>query len=269
MRKALLVPVLFIFLCSCALNNVKTDDDLKKYFDEYHVDGSFAMFDNSRGQHTIYNGKRDTTRFMPASTFKIVNALIALQTGRLATDSSIIPWDGIVRENSEWNRDLSLYQAFRLSSVPHFQWIARQVGRDTMQKFLDSVHYGNMKIGPRIDSFWLDNSLKISPDEQVGLVKMLYFRQFTFFRQSVQDEVKRMMIQENNTTYQMAYKTGWGKTVDGNELGWVVGWIEENRHVYFFSLNMESPDHEIDMREVRKKILNNILTYLGFFKGKM
>jgi len=103
MRKAFLVPVLFIFLCSCALNNVKTDDDLKKYFDEYHVDGSFAMFDNSRGQHTIYNGKRDTTRFMPASTFKIVNALIALQTGRLTTDSSIITLVKTVKVNGFQN----------------------------------------------------------------------------------------------------------------------------------------------------------------------
>ena len=77
------------------------------------------------------------------------------------------------------------------------------------------------------------------------------------------------MIWENNTNYQLAYKTGWGKTVKGNELGWAVGWIEENRHVYFFSLNFESPDHNINMMEVRKKILTNILADLGFFKGKM
>src|SRR6187551_3182456 len=125
MRKTSFALLLFVLVSSCALNNVKNDDELKKYFDEFHVDGSFALYDNSRGQHTIYNGKRDTTRFMPASTFKIVNALVALQTGRLTSDSSIIPWDGIVRKNQEWNRDLSLYQAFRVSAVPHFQWIAR------------------------------------------------------------------------------------------------------------------------------------------------
>lgn len=268
MRKLIwLLPI--IVLVSCSRTNVEIREDLKKHFDAQKVEGSFAMFDNSRGQHIIYNPQRDTTRFMPASTFKIVNALVALQTGRLATDSSIIPWDSVVRSNPEWNRDLPLYEAFRVSSVPHFQWIARQVGRDTMQRYLDSIHYGNMKIGPKIDSFWLDNTLKISPDEQVGLVKMVYFRQFKFMRQSVQEQVKRMMIQENNTTYQLAYKTGWGKTEAGNELGWMVGWIEENRHVYFFALNLESPDHQINMREVRKQLLTAILTDLGFFKGKM
>lgn len=268
MIRTLGVLFFIILASSCTMNNVENDSSLKKYFDEYNVDGSFAMFDNSRGQHVIYNGKRDTTRYMPASTFKIVNALVGLHTGRVTSDSTVIPWDGVIRENPDWNRDLSLYQAFRLSAVPHFQWLARSIGKDTMQRFLDSVHYGNMKIGTRVDSFWLDGTLKISPDEQVGLVKRLYFRQLPF-RQSVQEEVKKMMIQENNTTYQLAYKTGWGNTDKGNEMGWVVGWVEENRHVYFFALNFESPDHKINMVEVRMKILTNILSHIGFFKGKM
>ena len=258
-----------ILVCfSCTLNNIKNADQLKKYFDEYKVDGCFALYDNSRGEHTVYNEKRDTTRFSPASTFKILNALIALQTGRLTDDSSMIKWDSVVRDRPEWNQNLSLYHAFRVSAVPHFQEVARMIGRDTMQKWLDSTHYGNMVIGPAVDQFWLNNSLKISNDEQVWLAKLLYFRQLPF-RHSVQEEVKKMMIWENNTNYQLAYKTGWGKTVSGNELGWIVGWIEENRHVYFFSMNFETADHQIDMVTVRKKILMNILTEVGFFKGRM
>ncbi len=259
---------LVLFCFSCTTNNIKNADNLKKYFDEYKVDGCFALYDNSRGEHTVYNEKRDTTRYSPASTFKIVNALIALHTGRVTNDSTIIKWDSVVRERPEWNRDLSIYQAFRVSAVPHFQQVARMIGKDTMQKWLDSTHYGNKKIGPAIDQFWLDNSLLISNDEQVWLAKLLYFRQLPF-RHSVQEEVKRMMIQENTTNYQLAYKTGWGKTVSGNELGWIVGWIEENRHVYFFSMNLESADHNINMTEVRKKILMNILTDIGFFKNRM
>jgi len=227
-------------LGSCTVNNVEEDDSLKVFFDEFNVDGTFAMFDNSRGQHVIYNLKRDTTRFMPASTFKI----------------------------ADWNKDLTLAEAFNVSSVPHFQQLARSIGRDTMRAWLDSLSYGDEKMGPNIDSFWLDNSLKISADAQVWLVKMLYFKQLPF-RASVQEQVKRMMIKENNTIYQLAYKTGWGKTDSGNELGWIIGWIEENRHVYFFAMNLESSDHTIDMKRVREKILKNILTKQGFFQGKM
>lgn len=257
-----------LFLGACTVNNVQEDDSLKVYFDEYKVEGTFAMFDNSRGQHIIYNLKRDTTPYMPASTFKIVNALVALQTGRMTSENSIIKWDGVVRNNADWNKDLTLAQAFKVSAVPHFQQLARSIGRDTMRAWLDSLSYGNEKMGPYIDSFWLDNSLKISADAQVWLVKMLYFKQLPF-RASVQEQVKKMMIKENNTIYQLAYKTGWGKTDNGNELGWIVGWIEENRHVYFFAMNLESPDHNLDMKIVREKILTKILTKQGFFQGKM
>src|SRR4030095_11328528 len=100
-------------LFSCSPNNVKVDDSLRKFFDEEKVEGCFAMFDNTRGEFTIYNLKRDTTRFTPASTFKIVNALVALQTGRLTDDSTIVKWDSVTRERLEWNQDLSLYRAFR------------------------------------------------------------------------------------------------------------------------------------------------------------
>lgn len=268
MRNWIVLAGIILVFGACAVNNVEEDTSLKTYFDEYKVDGTFAMFDNSRGQHVIYNLKRDTMRFTPASTFKIVNALIALQTGRITSDSSIIKWDGVERSNPEWNKDLRLIDAFKVSAVPHFQQLARSIGRDTMRAWLDSVNYGNEKMGTSVDSFWLDNSLKISADAQVWLVKMLYFKQLPF-RASVQEQVKKMMIKENNTAYQLAYKTGWGKTDEGNELGWVVGWIEENRHVYFFAMNFETPDHSIDMVKVRENILKNILTRQGFFKGKM
>ena len=262
---AALILVLF---SGCRQNNVTLDDSLKKYFDQGKVDGCFALYNNALNQFTIYNMKRDTTRMLPASTFKIVNALVALQTGRVTDDSTIIRWDSVVRPRTETNRDLSLYQAFRISSVPHFQSIARSIGKDTMRAWMDSLQYGNKNLGTQIDQFWLDNSLKISPDEQLGLVKRLYFRQLPF-RASVQDIVKRMMIQENNTTYQLAYKTGLGKDDKGQNIAWVLGWIEENRHVYPFVLNLGTADDATDLTTVRTDILKGILTQLGFFKGKM
>ena len=253
----------------CTVNNVDVDDSLGQPFEEAGAKGTFGMFDNSRGRFTIYNLDRFKERFSPASTFKIVNAMIGLQTGRLTTDSTVIPWDGVQRERPEWNQDLSLYRAFRYSSVPHFQTLARSIGRDTMQRWLDTLKYGNMRIGSAVDSFWLDTTLQISPDEQLGLVKRLYFRQLPF-RASVQESVKKMMIQENNALYQLAYKTGMGRTREGRPMAWMVGWIEENRHVYPFVLNLDVKPQDGDrLSDIRVKILKDILARLGFFQGKM
>jgi beta-lactamase class D len=49
----------------------------------------------------------------------------------------------------------------------------------------------------------------------------------------------------------------------------VVGWVEENKHPYFFVLNLESSDPGLDMKNVRMKILKDILGQLGFLQGKM
>ena len=95
--------------------------------------------------------KLDTQRFLPASTFKIVNSLIGIETGKIIDEKMIIPWDGVKRWNKDWNQDLTMEQAFKLSAVPYFQEVARRIGRDTMQQWIDTLKYGNMNIsGPLI-----------------------------------------------------------------------------------------------------------------------
>jgi len=260
---------LICLLNACSPNNVKEDKSLSTYFDENKVEGCFALMDNGTGNFTVHNLPRyRDSSYLPASTFKIVNSLIGLQTGKISSDSMVIQWDGVKRRVEDWNKDLTMYEAFRVSAVNYYQEVARRIGIDTMQQWLDSLHYGTQKITSPIDSFWLDNSLKIKPDEELGLVKRLYFDQLPFFK-TYQEMVKRAMLFENTTNYRLAYKTGWGFTEQGHSIGWVVGWIEENNHPYFFVLNIESPDKDYDMWNVRLKILKDILKKLGFFAGKM
>lgn len=261
-----LVFCLFIF-SSCTVNKAKEDESLKKYFDENKVDGCFTMLNNQDGKVTVYNMKYDTMRFSPASTFKILNSLVGLQTGVITDEKMVIKWDGVKRMNEAWNKDMDMTEAFKASSVPWYQEVARRIGKDTMQRWIDSLGYGNRKIAGPIDSFWLNNTLKISPDEQLGFVKKLYFDQLPF-RKSVQQLVRDAMLQENNTAYQLSYKTGWGFGEDGNAIGWMTGWIEENKHVYFFVTFVKAPVKDIDMETVRMNITKGILKQLGFFEGR-
>lgn len=265
------VPFLLVIalLSACSSNNVKQDKSLQKYFDENKVEGCFAIMDNASGKFTVHNLARyRDSSYLPASTFKIVNSLIGLQTGKIVNDSMVIKWDGVTRRVADWNKDLTMYEAFRVSSVYYYQEVARRIGKDTMQFWLDSLGYGTKKIKGAVDSFWLNNTLKVTPDEQLGLVKRLYFDQLPFFK-SYQEVVKRAMLFEENTNYLLGYKTGWGFKENGNAIGWVVGWIEENKHPYFFVLNIESPDKDFDMWTVRMKMLKDILKHLGFLEGKM
>lgn len=253
---------------ACSANKAKIDNSLKKYFDSAKVDGCFSMVNNQTGAVTVYNMRLDTQRVLPASTFKIVNSLIGLETGKITDEKMLIKWDGIKRWNADWNQDLTMEQAFKVSAVNYYQEVARRIGRDTMKRWIDSLHYGNMNISGPIDSFWLNNTLKISPDEQLGLVKKLYFDKLPFAKRT-QQIVRDVMLQENNTQYKLSYKTGWGWDENQNAIGWVVGWIEENKHVYFFVTLVKSPDKNIDMQAVRMKITKGILNQYEFFKGEM
>jgi beta-lactamase class D len=260
----LLISILFH---SCSINNINIDNDLKKYFDAHNATGTFAMFDNAQAQFTIYDSATYRKRFTPASTFKIVNSLIGLETGIISDEKMVIKWDGVARERTELNKDMSMEEAFKLSSVPYYQEVARRIGRDTMQFWIDSLSYGNKNISGPIDSFWLNNTLQISPDEQLGLVKRLYFEQLPFQKRT-QQIVRKVMLQDDNTLYKLGYKTGWGFDEQKNNIGWIVGWIEENRHPYFFVLLIKNSDGSYDMQKQRLGLLKDILKHYDFMQGK-
>lgn len=266
-RMRFLLLTCCVALFSCAPNNVTVDDSIEPLFKKHGVEGCFAVLDNGTSEITVYNLPRyRDSSFLPASTFKIVHSLIGLQTGIISSDSMVIPWDGMTRRVDAWNRDLNMYEAFRASSVPWYQQVARRIGRDTMQRFLDSLSYGTKKIQSGIDTFWLDNSLQISPDEQLGLAKRLYFDQLPFHKYN-QQIVKNAMLFEQNNQYSLSFKTGLGFKENGAQLAWIVGWIVENKHPYFFVLNLESSDPAADLVKARMDILKTALAEWGFLKG--
>jgi len=264
--------LLTIALAACSPNNVTVDNSVKKYFDQNKVTGCFGLFDNGQGHFTVYNLPRfsDST-YLPASTFKIVNSLIGLEAGVVQDTNTVFKWDSVPRSRPECNKDLTMWSAFRESCVPWYQELARRIGKPAMQHWLDTLGYARRKdtfhIQNNIDTFWLDNSAKVTADEQLGLVKKLYFDQLPFQKRS-QRMLRDMMLWENNANYKLSYKTGWGYTEKDHSLGWIIGWIEENNHPYFFVLQVETPDKNADIRAIRLNILKAILKEYGFFQGR-
>ena len=269
--KYVFTALVLIGIGACNRNNVTVDDSLGKHFEQHKVTGTFGLYDNGKGEFTVYNLKRfKDSAYLPASTFKIINSLIGIETGRIVNEKMVIAWDGKTRSVPEWNQDLNMTQAFKTSAVPYYQEVARRIGKDTMQYWLDSLGYGSRykrAVISSVDTFWLDNSVKVTADEQLGIVKKLYFNQLPFQKRTLRI-VKDVIVMEKNSNYILAYKTGLGNTENGNTLGWVVGWIEENRHPYFFAMNVEGAPG-LDMKNMRMDMLKSILTQLGFLQGKM
>ncbi len=260
----LLIP---FFFAACSQNNVTVDDSLKKYFDSAGVTGTFALFDNGQGHFTIYDLPRyRDSAYQPSSTFDIIQTLIAVQIGILQNDSSPMP--AALTTNANPAAPLTLRQAFEsdTSGKAGFVHLAERIGKDSLKKWIDSLHYGNRDMGGEPNLFWQNNHLKITADEQLGLIKKLYFNQLPFF-QRTQKLALSLMPSEGNSNYHLYYKTATGIRENGNNIAWIMGWVEENKHPYFFVLNLESADPQKDLQQAGLQIAKSIFTQLGFFNG--
>lgn len=212
--------------------------DLAETFAAAGTEGTIAVLELRRDKMVMTDETRARRRELPASTFKVPHALIALETGVVAdADGEIIHWDGVPREIEEWNRDHTLRSAMKYSVVPVFQQIARRVGAERMQKYVDAFDYGNRDIGGAIDRFWLDGNLRISPLEQIQFFARLCRRDLPVSARSL-DLVADIVPVEKLKNAAIHAKTG---TVvrDKPVLGWLVGWADGGEDVAIFAMNID------------------------------
>jgi beta-lactamase class D len=257
--KYYIVLVLFV-VSSIYPQKIEEKKDLKKYFDEYGHDGCFVLYDLNKDSYLKYNSQRCSEEFIPASTFKIFNSLVGLETGAVKDEFEIFKWDSVNRFYDSWNQDLDMVNAFKYSGVWYYQELARRIGEEQMQHYISLNQYGNQNISGGIDRFWLDGGIRISADEQIEMLKKLYHNKLEFSQRSM-DIVKRIMIYDKTDEYTIRAKTGWALRVE-DQVGWFVGYVEKGSDVYFFAINLQSKKPE-DGFVSRKEISFKILKELG------
>lgn len=234
-----MIPLIFFVLNF--FSSEAQPPDLAQYFQG--IDGAFVLYDVKQDKYYRHNAKRCDERLSPCSTFKIPNALIALETGVAANENFVLKWDSVKTPrqnllNSNWARDHDLLSAMRFSVVWYFQELARRIGEQNNKKFLGQMVYGNQDISGGADKFWLANSLKISANEQVEFLKKFYYGKLGHSSRAI-DIVKSIIVLEQTGQYKLSGKTGAGPRENGKMLGWLVGYVETNANVYFYALNMD------------------------------
>jgi beta-lactamase class D len=244
-----------------------TSPDLDTPFQELGLDGSILIYDAATDRIYQHNPARNATPFFPGSTFKIFNAMVALETGVIPDDVAVLTWDGISRgldpENpiAAWNQDTNLRQAFKNSTVWFYQVLARKAGPEQMQQWIDRVGYGNQQIGAveTIDHFWLDGPLQITAQQQIEFLQRLYRGDLPFSERSM-NLVKDMMVLEQTPQYTLRGKTGW-TTSTTPQNGWIVGYLEQNQTPYFFATNVDM--RSSDDAPLRLEVTRRCLQALG------
>jgi beta-lactamase class D len=232
-------------------------------------DATFVLLDGATGALARYNPDRAAERFLPASTFKIPNSLIALETGVASGAEFTIAYDSArVRTPgfwiADWSRDHTLRSAFRGSVVWYYRELARRIGEERMREYLDRFEYGNRSIEGGLDRFWLQGGLRVSPDEQVRFLQRLYAGELGVSARSA-EILKEIMLLEETPEYRLSGKTGTADLTPTRELAWLVGTVEREGNVWFYALNMEGEEvwERWGPPLVRRQLVIDILRSVG------
>lgn len=202
------------------------------------VTGTFVFYDVDAQTYIGHDEARAEQRFVPASTFKIPNSLIGLAVGAVKSVDEVLPYRGPPPPFIEaWKKDMGLRDAIKLSNVPIYQELARRIGLERMRENVARLDYGNNDIGASVDTFWLTGPLKISAIEQSRFLAKLA-RDALPFPQHVLQSVRDIVLADQGANWKLYGKTGW-ENAPGPGIGWWVGWVEKDGHVYAFALNMD------------------------------
>jgi beta-lactamase class D len=235
--------------------------DLDSVLTEQGAAGAFVLLDVADDRLTVVNRARAETRTVPASTFKVANSLIALETGAVRDENEVLPYGGRKQPIKDWEHDMGLRDAIRMSNVPIYQEVARRVGLERMQAMVEKLDYGNRKIGTVVDRFWLDGPLEISPVEQARFLARLARRTLPLSQrtQAIVRDIVRLEERNGATLYG---KTGWAVSTKPN-VGWLVGWVERGEAVHSFALNIDMATAQEAPK--RMAIVKRMLERLGVY----
>lgn len=245
MMQSKLKVFVFIFLVyACSPNNVKSDTTIAKLIDSAGMQGTFALLENGTEQFTIHNlSKYKDSAIAPNATFYMIPALIALDKGIINYHDTTLKFN---------------------DSADYFINLISIIGRQELLKTLDSLHYGKGIASTDSTRYWENGSLVITPDEQLGLIKRIYFKEL-FFQKKSQETLKKMILVEDNSNYRLSYIAG-ADTTSNKLTTWVLGYVEENQHPYFFVLNTNAK-HSEALIDKNIALLKKILLQQGFLKG--
>lgn len=237
-------------------------DGLAKHFTDEGTAGTFVGYKTDDYLIIASDKDRSGEAKLPASTFKIPNSLIALETGVVGDpDKDVFKWDGVTRDIAAWNRDHTLRSAIAASAVPVYQEIARRIGIERMQKYVDLLEYGNRDIRGGIDQFWLTGNLRIDPMQQIDFVDRLRRGALPVSKRS-QDLVRDILPVTKVGDAIIRAKTGLlGAEIGKPSLGWVAGWAEKGSAQTVFALNMDCT--EPGLIASRMKLTQQCLSDIG------
>ena len=267
---ALVALCCILLLTACSATPARSTPEVVDLTSELgDLDATFVLRDCSTGATRLDRPDRAATGFIPASTFKIPNSMIALETGVADGSEFAMAWDRQRDPPSDgwaeaWKADHTLRTAFRHSVVWYYRELARRIGAERMGEWLVRLDYGNRSTEGGLDRFWLDGAIRISALEQVDFLERFVGGRLPL-RLSTVEAMRSIMVIEETPGYRLSGKTGTAVPEVGLQIGWLVGFVERpDGRTHVFAFNMSHPRVWQEYpRERRVEMVKQILRRLG------
>ena len=230
---------LFAMLASFSATaaDIVAHNEWQRYFEARGVRGTFVLLEPLNDRYLIADVARARRGYLPASTFKIPNALIGLEVGSITDEKEVFHWDGRPKVREAWERDHALASGLCESVVWMFQEVARRTGKQRMREWVEKLEYGNADIRGGIDLFWLQGRLRVSALEQVDFLRRLAEGELPM-SQRAQRLVRQALVRAREGGDVLYAKTGSTGAVK-DPVDWWVGWIErQGRPLAYFAMNL-------------------------------
>lgn len=263
-----LTVILFSAGVSHTAAETTVEINLQEYFDG--VNGTAIFYYPESDTYAVYQKELSEKRSSPCSTFKIFSTYVGLDMGVIQMNDSVRTWNGTRYWYEPWNRDIGLPDAFRQSCVWYYRQVIDDIGQPVMQAYIDEMNYGNRDISdwqgdlnegePLTDlkGFWLESSLKISPKEQIQVLRRIMERPE---KGELANTLKLLMLSRDDTETSLKVygKTGFGRVDGKNTDAWFVGLYEKNGKTAYFALRLDDPDNPKATSDKAKTIALSII----------
>jgi|GEM_PF-5467902 len=137
MYRYYLIITLFFFSCLENENNSSTQTEkartektnienqvitleFQSIIDSANVEGSILVYDLQKDVYHSNDFDWASKGNLPASTFKIPNSVIALETGVVENDSTLFKWDGEKRESQNESQEQIFFYATNMEPLEKF-----------------------------------------------------------------------------------------------------------------------------------------------------
>lgn len=227
---------------------------LDSIYQKFGVKGSCIVFNQAKNKYYYSDTTKINHIHTPNSTFNFYAGLIGLESGVIKNYESLNGDDTLTNDK--------LIKALKSQNPDFFSVTTRRIKQDRLQNWLSLLNYGNRDISGGIETFWKDNSLKISTKQQFDLLKKLYYYNLPFSFENIRLVKSTFhltkLVNKNVYTYKV---TG---SQNGKQHAWFIGYVEFLNNTYMFVQSLESNQLATNTFEaLNGEVMYQILYSLG------